>query len=62
MAFFRQNFGEASAIAWVLFLIIVAFGVINFMLSKTIATAETKVASTRRKRRVAARNAREVTR
>ncbi|WP_098405903.1 carbohydrate ABC transporter permease [Paramicrobacterium agarici] len=53
MAFFRQNFGEASAIAWLLFLIIICFGLINFMLSRTIATAETKVTSTRRQKRLA---------
>ncbi|MCW4456806.1 carbohydrate ABC transporter permease [Microbacterium sp. MPKO10] len=53
MAFFRQNFGKASAIAWLLFLIIVGIGLINFMLSKSIATAETKVSRSRRHRRLA---------
>lgn len=63
MAFFRQNFGEASAIAWLLFLIIVAFGIVNFLLSKTIASAENKTASTRKLRRAQRRNAaKEVTR
>ncbi|MCW4385881.1 sugar ABC transporter permease [Salinibacterium sp. SYSU T00001] len=40
MAFFRQNFGEAAAIAWLLFLIIVVIGFINFMLTRRIATGE----------------------
>ncbi|WP_091179817.1 carbohydrate ABC transporter permease [Paramicrobacterium humi] len=57
MAFFRQNFGEASAIAWILFLIIIAFGIVNFLLSKTIATAETKTAVNRKARRAAKRSA-----
>lgn len=62
MAFFRQNFGEASAIAWLLFLIIVGIGLINFLLSKSIATAETKVSTTRRQRRLAAYRNKEVSR
>ena len=40
MAFFRGDFGRASAIAWLLFLLIVAIGLINFLISKQIATAE----------------------
>jgi cellobiose transport system permease protein len=40
MAFQRQNFGKASTIAWLLFLIIVLFGVINYLISRRIATAE----------------------
>jgi cellobiose transport system permease protein len=40
MAFFRQNFGEAAAIAWILFLIIIIIGFVNFMLSRRIATGE----------------------
>ncbi|MDR2255190.1 MAG: sugar ABC transporter permease [Arthrobacter sp.] len=51
MAFQRQNFGQASAIAWILFFIIVGVGVLNFFLSKSIATAEAKVGATRRRRR-----------
>ncbi len=40
MAFQRQNFGKASTIAWLLFLIIVLFGVINYLISRKIATAD----------------------
>lgn len=40
MAFFRQDFGRASAIAWLLFLLIVTIGLINFLISRRIATAE----------------------
>lgn len=47
MAFFRQNFGEAAAIAWLLFLLIVSIGLINFVISKRIATAENRVIKTR---------------
>ncbi|GAA3879404.1 hypothetical protein GCM10022381_22140 [Leifsonia kafniensis] len=50
MAFFRQNFGEASAIAWLLFLIIVVIGALNFLLSRRIASAEAR-SSRRRSRR-----------
>ncbi|WP_066298009.1 carbohydrate ABC transporter permease [Arthrobacter luteolus] len=42
MAFQRQNFGKAAAVAWLLFLIIVLVGVVNFLISKKIATADTK--------------------
>jgi cellobiose transport system permease protein len=42
MAFFRQDFGRASAIAWLLFLLIVAIGLINFLISRQIATAESR--------------------
>ncbi|GAB3815103.1 sugar ABC transporter permease [Tessaracoccus terricola] len=37
LAFNRQEFGRASAVAWILFLIIVAIGLINFQLSRSIA-------------------------
>ncbi|MDF2051452.1 sugar ABC transporter permease [Arthrobacter sp. Cr_A7] len=40
MAFQRQNFGKASTIAWLLFLIIVLFGIINYLISRRIATAD----------------------
>lgn len=43
MAFFRQNFGEAAAIAWLLFLLIVGIGLLNFLLSRRIASAESAV-------------------
>jgi cellobiose transport system permease protein len=40
MAFQRQNFGKASTIAWLLFLIILLFGLINYLISRRIATAD----------------------
>ncbi|SEQ75277.1 sugar ABC transporter permease [Arthrobacter sp. OV608] len=40
MAFQRQNFGKASTIAWLLFLIIVLFGLVNYLISRRIATAD----------------------
>lgn len=39
MAFQRQNFGKASTIAWLLFLLIVLFGLVNYLVSRRIATA-----------------------
>ncbi|WP_295122021.1 carbohydrate ABC transporter permease [uncultured Leifsonia sp.] len=53
MAFNRQNFGKASAIAWMLFLIIVAFGVLNFLISRRIASTEARVHRSRTARRLA---------
>ena len=53
MAFNRQNFGKASAIAWMLFLIIVAFGVLNFLISRRIASTEARVLRSRTARRLA---------
>lgn len=53
MAFFRRDFGEAAAIAWLLFLLIVAFGLVNFLLSRRIATGELR-AEQRRVRRAMA--------
>lgn len=38
MAFQRQNFGKAATIAWLLFLIIVLFGIVNWLISRRIAT------------------------
>ncbi len=35
----QKSFGRASAIAWLLFLIIVVFGVINFMITRRIAAS-----------------------
>jgi cellobiose transport system permease protein len=52
-AFFRQNFGEASAIAWILFLVIVVIGALNFLISKKIASTEAKYGSRRTARRLA---------
>ena len=36
LAFPRRDFGHAAAVAWLLFLIIVIIGVINFLISRTI--------------------------
>jgi cellobiose transport system permease protein len=51
MAFFRRDFGEAAAIAWLLFLLIVLFGLINFVISRRIASSEQR--SFQRKARLA---------
>ncbi len=40
LAFFRRNLGEASAVAILLFLLIVAIGLINFLISRRIATGD----------------------
>ncbi|MEY9852759.1 cellobiose transport system permease protein [Leifsonia sp. EB41] len=53
MAFNRQNFGRASAIAWMLFLIIVLFGVLNFLISRRIASTEARVHRSRTAKRLA---------
>lgn len=42
MAFFRQNMGRAAAIAWLLFLLIVAIGLVNFVLSNRLASADAR--------------------
>jgi cellobiose transport system permease protein len=52
MAFQRQNFGRAAAIAWILFVIIVLFGVLNYMISQRIASSESRAISKRRKRKL----------
>jgi len=44
MAFFRRDFGEASAIAWLLFLLIVGFALLNFLVSRRIASTELRSA------------------
>lgn len=54
MAFNRQNFGKASAIAWLLFLLIVIFGVLNFLISRRIASTEARVLRRRTARRLQA--------
>ncbi|MCU1404203.1 MAG: sugar transporter permease [Glaciihabitans sp.] len=56
LAFNRQNFGKASAVAWLLFLIIVAFGVINFLISRRIASTEARSSKRATSRRLAAYN------
>lgn len=55
MAFFRRDLGEASAVAWLLFLLIVAFGVVNFLVARRISTGDG--APSRRARRAARRHA-----
>ena len=52
MAFNRGNFGKASAVAWLLFLIIVTVGVLNFVLSRRIAGVENRVSKNRTTRRL----------
>lgn len=51
MAFFRQNFGRAAAVAWLLFLLIVTIGLINLLLSRGIATSDGERGSTTKRRR-----------
>ncbi|MFD1715221.1 carbohydrate ABC transporter permease [Amnibacterium flavum] len=51
MAFFRQDFGEAAAVAWLLFLLIVIVGLLNFAISRRIASVEGRVANRRARRR-----------
>lgn len=53
LAFNRQEFGRASAVAWILFLIIVAFGLLNFWISRRIASTEARTISKRRARKLA---------
>jgi cellobiose transport system permease protein len=55
LAFFRRDLGEASAVAWLLFLLIVAFGVVNFLVARRISTGDTR--PSRRARRAASRAA-----
>ncbi|MEJ3405348.1 sugar ABC transporter permease [Rathayibacter sp. YIM 133350] len=52
MAFNRGNFGKASAIAWLLFIIIVAFGLLNFLISRRIASVETRSGKKRTAKRI----------
>lgn len=60
LAFNRGDFGRASAVAWILFLIIIVIGVINFLISGSIASSADKKGAgstgrTRAARRAAAR-------
>ncbi|MFC9558827.1 carbohydrate ABC transporter permease [Agromyces sp. NPDC056965] len=56
LAFFRRDFGEAAAVAWLLFLLIVGVGLINFLISRRIATGGDRPARrTRRARERATR-------
>ncbi|KZX21227.1 hypothetical protein [Rathayibacter tanaceti] len=43
----RENFGKAAAIAWLLFLLIVLLGLLNFAVSRRIASVENRVAARR---------------
>lgn len=52
MAFFRQDFGEAAAIAWILFLLIIIIGLINFGISQRIGSAETRVSKRKARQRL----------
>jgi cellobiose transport system permease protein len=56
LAFFRRDFGEAAAVAWLLFLLIVVIGLVNFLISRRIATGDARMS--RRTRRALARGAR----
>ncbi len=55
MAFFRRDFGEAAAIAWLLFLLIVLFGMLNFLVSRRIATSELRAFERRTRRDLASK-------
>lgn len=56
LAFFRRDLGEASAVAILLFVLIVGIGVINFLLSRRISTGDTpKNRAARRRIRSAAK-------
>ncbi|TFV98091.1 carbohydrate ABC transporter permease [Leifsonia flava] len=57
MAFNRSDFGKASAIAWLLFIIIVAFGLMNFLISRRIASVETRTSKKRTGRKLTEHNA-----
>jgi cellobiose transport system permease protein len=50
LAFFRRNLGEASAVAILLFVLIVGIGLINFLISRSISTGDAP--KRRRKERV----------
>ncbi|WP_278235182.1 sugar ABC transporter permease [Isoptericola sp. AK164] len=45
----QKNFGRAAAVAWLLFLIIVAVGMVNFLMTQRIATAGPKGAKISRR-------------
>ncbi|MFG6402325.1 MULTISPECIES: carbohydrate ABC transporter permease [unclassified Microbacterium] len=42
LAFFRRNLGEASAVAWLLFLLIVGFGLVNFLIARRISASDSR--------------------
>ncbi|WP_342372709.1 sugar ABC transporter permease [Propioniciclava soli] len=47
----QRNLGRASAVAWILFAIVVVFALLNFWLTSRIATSGTPVARSRKKAR-----------
>jgi cellobiose transport system permease protein len=51
LAFFRRNFGRASAVAWLLFILIVSIGLINFFVSKRVVAGSEGPTLTRAERR-----------
>ena len=55
MAFFRRDFGEAAAIAWLLFLLIVIFGLLNFFVSRRIASSEQRSFERKARQAIAAK-------
>jgi cellobiose transport system permease protein len=58
MAFQRQNFGKAATIAWLLFLIIILFGLANYLITRRIASSGERGTGRRRRLWTAARAAR----
>lgn len=56
LAFFRRNLGEASAVAILLFVLIVAIGMVNFLISQRIATANAPRARRPRSTRIGGRS------
>ncbi|UUT34406.1 carbohydrate ABC transporter permease [Microbacterium elymi] len=52
LAFNRGSFGKAAAVAWILFLMIVAIGIVNFLITRSISGVEAKAVSRRRQRRL----------
>lgn len=51
LAFFRRNLGRASAVAWLLFLLIVCIGLVNFFISKRLVAGDEGPRLTRAERR-----------
>lgn len=51
MAFNQSRFGRAASIAFILFLIIIVIGLINFLLTRTIASGDTRAGRRRRRDR-----------
>lgn len=59
LAFPRRDFGRAAATAWILFLIIVVIGILNYLITRAIATSDAPRAP-RRVRRMSTRPSEEV--